>query len=482
MTSPLFDLVSVRDIESLLQTALDQGGDFAEVYIERSRTSSVALDEGKIRTAQGAQSLGLGVRVLSGTEVGYAYSDDLNIDVLRQTAKVAGSIARGSQGRGSASGSPRPALRVGAANSLNLYPMAPGDLPDNAALGDKVELLLRGDRQARAHDSRIRQVMGNFVDNTKDIVIANSDGVLAHDVQMMCRIHFSVIAQGHGQERRSGFYGGGGRVNLSHFNGFTPEQVAQEAARISLAQLGAKEAPAGPQTVVLAPGWSGILLHEAVGHGLEADFIHKGTSLYAGKVGQKVASPLCTVIDSGLLPHRRGSLNIDDEGCPAQEKVLIENGILKGFMVDALSARIMGTASTGSGRRQSYQHAPMPRMTNTYLAPGPHSHDEIVKSVDHGLYCASLGGGQVDISNGNFVFEVKEAYIIEKGKLTYPVQNATLIGIGPEALSNVSMVGNDAALDTGLGMCGKDGQTVPVGVGLPTVRIDNLTVGGTHVG
>ena len=251
---------------------------------------------------------------------------------------------------------------------------------------------------------------------------------------------------------------------------------------MAVAQLGAADAPAGPQTVVLSPGWSGVLLHEAVGHGLEADFIRKGTSLYAGKIGQKVASELCTVIDSGELPNRRGSLNVDDEGYVAKEKVLIEKGILRGFMVDRLSAKIMGVESTGSGRRESYQSAPMPRMTNTYLAPGPHTHDEIMGSVKKGLYCAAFGGGQVDISNGNFVFEVTEGYIIEDGKLTKPVKGATLIGVGPEALKNVSMVGNNPELDPGIGTCGKDGQSVPVGVGLPTVRIDNMTVGGTHAG
>jgi len=251
---------------------------------------------------------------------------------------------------------------------------------------------------------------------------------------------------------------------------------------MAVAQLGAVPAPAGPQSVVLAPGWSGILLHEAVGHGLEADFIRKGTSLFAGKLGERVASELVTVIDNGELLHRRGSLNVDDEGTVAEEKVLIEKGVLKGYMVDRLSARLMGIASTGSGRRESYQHAPMPRMTNTYMAAGSHDPHEIVASVEHGLYCAAFGGGQVDIANGNFVFEVREGYLIEGGKLTAPVKNATLIGVGPEALQRVSMVGDDPQLDPGIGTCGKDGQSVPVGVGLPTVRMDGITVGGTHVG
>ncbi len=250
---------------------------------------------------------------------------------------------------------------------------------------------------------------------------------------------------------------------------------------MACAQLGALDAPAGQQTVVLSPGWSGVLLHEAVGHGLEADFIHKGTSLYAGKTGERVASELCTVIDSATLPHKRGSLNIDDEGHVAQEKVLIDKGILKGFMVDRLSSQVMQTPSTGSGRRESYQHAPMPRMTNTYMAPGDHAHGEIIESVSKGLYCAALGGGQVDISNGNFVFEVREGYIIEEGKIGAPVKNATLIGVGPEALQSVAMVGDNPTLDPGIGTCGKDGQSVPVGVGMPTVRMDNITVGGTSI-
>jgi len=302
---------------------------------------------------------------------------------------------------------------------------------------------------------------------------------LVYDRQIMCRLNFSAIATV-GHERKTGFHGGGGRVEFSHFEKFTPELVANEAARMAVAQMGACAAPAGPQTVVLSPGWSGVLLHEAVGHGLEADFIRKGTSLYAGKVGTKVASEHCTVIDCGTIPQARGSINVDDEAENSTEKVLIERGILKGFMVDHLSATIMNQPSTGSGRRQSYKHAPLPRMTNTYLANGKYAPEEILKSVDYGLYCATLGGGSVDISNGNFVFEVQEGYLIEQGKITAPVKNATLIGVGPETLKQVSMVGTDLTLDPGLGTCGKDGQSVPVGVGMPTVRVDSMTVGGTN--
>jgi TldD protein len=476
MTDSLTRLFTTARLEQLLALAMSKGADFAEVYVEHSRSNSVSLQEKQIRTASYAVTLGVGIRVIKGTEVGYAYCDDLEGDSLREAALVAASIAHG--------GGSQTTYPVTQGSRPDRYPVLP--VPDAIAPEQKVALLRRGDAAAHAFDARISQVMGSFTDQTKDIVIATTEGTLVEDRQVMCRINFATIVTGAGAkgsgERRTGFHGGGGRVPFSHFESFTPELVAREAARMAVAQLGAVHAPAGPQTVVLSPGWSGILLHEAVGHGLEADFIRKGTSLYAGKLGEQVASPLCTVIDSATLPHRRGSLNIDDEGTEAQEKVLIENGKLRGFMIDRLSAKIMDVKSTGSGRRESYQHAPMPRMTNTYMAPGPHTHDEILHSVKKGLYCASFGGGQVDIANGNFVFEVREGYLIEDGKLTQPVRNATLIGVGPEALKNVSMVGNNPELDPGLGVCGKDGQSVPVGVGMPTVRMDNITVGGTHVG
>jgi TldD protein len=472
MHDPLTSLVPLSLIERLIGVALAQGGDFAEIYVERARGNSIALEEEKIRTASYGVSLGVGIRVIKGTEVGYAYSDDLEPKALEEAARVASYIARGGKDPG--------AVRVASKKLPDRYPVK--IVPDDVPPKDKAQLLLRGDVAAHGLDKRITQVMGVFADSTRDILIANSEGTLAEDRQVMCRMSFSTVAVDASGERRTGFHGGGGRVGFGHFDDFSPEKVAKEAARMAIAQMGAVDAPAGPQTVVLSPGWSGILLHEAVGHGLEADFIRKGTSLYAGKVGQRVASELCTVIDSGELPHKRGSLNVDDEGHVAKEKVLIEKGILKSFMVDRLSAQVMGIESTGSGRRESYQSAPMPRMTNTYLAPGPHTHDEILGSVKKGLYCAAFGGGQVDISNGNFVFEVREGYIIEDGKITKPVKNATLIGVGPEALKNVSMVGNNPELDPGIGTCGKDGQSVPVSVGLPTVRMDDITVGGTSAG
>ncbi|MBI5510344.1 MAG: metalloprotease TldD [Deltaproteobacteria bacterium] len=473
MPDTLTSLVPISVIEKLIAAALSKGGDFAEVYLERSRLNSAALEEQKIRTATHSVSLGLGVRVVVGTEVGYAYSDDLDVAALTDAALVAAAIAKG--------GKPHPPVRVAKGALPDRYPVAV--VPDDVLTRAKVELLLRGDRAAHGHDKRISQVIGSFVDLTKEILVANSEGVLAEDRQVMCRLSFTAIADDGKGDRRSGFHGGGGRVPFSYYDQtLTPEAAATEAARMAVAQLGAVSAPAGPQVVVLAPGWSGILLHEAVGHGLEADFIRKGTSLYAGKLGTKVASELVTVVDNAELAHRRGSINIDDEGGVAGEKVLIEKGVLKGYMVDRLAAKGMGIAATGSGRRESYQHAPMPRMTNTYMTAGDDTPEEILASVAHGLYCRAFGGGQVDIANGNFVFEVREGYLIEHGKLTRPVKNATLIGVGPEALQKVTMVGNDFALDPGIGSCGKDGQSVPVGVGMPTVRMDGITVGGTDGG
>src|SRR5438874_8245080 len=343
----------------------------------------------------------------------------------------------------------------------------------------KIELLQQADAAARSYDKRVKQVTGAYADQTREILVANTLGHLAEDRQDLCRLSVQCVAFGKNGERRTGFYGGGGRVDFRFFEDFSPGQVGREAARQAVATLGAVPAPSGPQTVVLAPGWSGILLHEAVGHGLEADFIRKGTSLFAGKLGEKVASELVTVIDDGTVAGGRGSINVDDEGVPAERKVLIEDGVLKGYLYDHLNAKLTGQRSTGSGRRQSFRYAPLPRMTNTYLAPGDQTPEEIVGGVAKGLYCRQFGGGQVDISNGNFVFEISEAYLIEKGEITKPVKGAMLIGVGSVAFKNVSAVGSDVSLAPGLGTCGKDGQAVPVGVGLPTVRIDNVTVGGT---
>lgn len=451
---------------------MSRGADFAEVYAEHTLATSLSLDEGKIRSAHVASVAGVGVRVIKGTQVGYAYSDDLEDDALDRAALTAAHVAQGTGGEA-------PPVRVSRRPIPEHYrvPVAPSDVD----VREKVALLLRGDAAARSHDKRVRQVMGSWTDQAKSILVANTEGHLAEDLQDLCRLHFTVVASD-GKDRRTGTFGGGGRVPFGHFDTFSPDAVGREAARQAVAMLGAVEAPAGPQTVVLAPGWSGVLLHEAVGHGLEADFIRKGTSLFAGRIGERVASEKVTVIDDGTVANARGSLNVDDEGNPGQRKVLIEKGILRGYLYDRLNAGLMGQESTGSGRRESFRHVPLPRMTNTFLAPGEHDPEEILRSVPRGLYCAQFGGGQVDISNGNFVFEVNEAYLIEDGRLTRPVKGAMLIGVGPTALQQVTMVGNDPSHDPGLGTCGKNGQSVPVGVGLPTLRLDGITVGGTRVG
>ena len=338
----------------------------------------------------------------------------------------------------------------------------------------------RADAAARAYDPRVFQVQATYADSLRHVLVASSDGRLSVDRQPMARMSVSVLAREAGGAPQQGYSGGGGRVAFEFFlNEKTPEHFALEAARQAIVQLGAVEAPAGEMIVVLGPGWPGILLHEAVGHGLEGDFNRKGTSAFSGRIGQQVASQLCTVIDDGTIGSRRGSLNVDDEGIPTQKNVLIENGILRGYLQDKLSSRLMGAQSSGSGRRESYQHIPMPRMTNTYMLAGESDPADIVRSVPRGLYCATFGGGQVDITSGNFVFSATESYLIENGKITRPVRGATLIGNGPEALKYVSMVGNDLALDEGIGTCGKEGQSVPVGVGIPTVKIDRMTVGGT---
>jgi TldD protein len=457
-------------VERLLAEAMARGGEFAEVYVERSVTTAVVLDEQRIKSAQSGLSQGVGVRVISGPKVGYAYSDDLDEPALLRAAATAALIA---QSHGS-----EQSFRVSRTPAPSYY-RVPVPLMD-VEVARKAELLKRADGAARKADARVKQVSASYADVTKRVAVANTLGRYSEDTQDLCRLNVSVVAEAK-KERRTGAYGGGGRVPFSHFDTFTPELVAREAARQACATLGAVDADAGPQTVVLAPGWSGILLHEAVGHGLEADFIRKKTSLFAGKLEQQVASELVTVIDDGTVANSRGSINVDDEGNPGQHKVLIERGVLKGYMYDAHNARLMGQKTTGSGRRESFKHMPMPRMTNTYLAPGEDTPEDILRGVQRGLYCANFGGGQVDITNGNFVFEVSEAYQIEDGRLGRPVKGAVLIGVGPEALKNVTRVGCDPAPDPGMGTCGKDGQSVPVGVGLPTLRIDNMTVGGTKV-
>src|SRR4051812_39455856 len=459
-----------QDLEGYLGDALSQGGDYADLYFEYLQTSSIGIDESIVKSAAQGVSMGVGVRVIAGERTGYAYSDDLSPEKIRKAARVAAHIAS------APSKVEKVDLNEGARH--NLYPVLTA--PTETAFADRVDLVKRADRSARAYDPRIFQVQATYADNLRQVMVATSEGVLTLDRQPLARMSVSVLARQNGGAPQRGHAGGGGRIDLNFFlQDKTPEHFAGEAAREAIAMLDAVEAPAGEMTVVLGPGWPGILLHEAVGHGLEADFNRKGVSAFSGRVGQKVASELCTVIDDGTIGGRRGSLNVDDEGQPTRRNVLIEKGVLRGYLQDKLSSTLLKAESTGSGRRESYAHIPMPRMTNTFMLAGESDPDDIIRSVPRGLYCKNFGGGQVDITSGNFVFSASESYFIEDGKLTRPVRNATLIGNGPEALKYVSMVGNDLRLDEGIGTCGKDGQSVPVGVGIPTIKIDKMTVGGT---
>ncbi len=462
--------ITEHDLESYLSEAMSRGGDYADIYFEYLSTSSIGLDESIVKSATQGVSLGAGVRVLSGERTGYAYSDDLSPEKIRKAARVAAHIAAGPAKTLS--------MPLHEGPKRNLYPVLTA--PTETAFAERVELVKRADRAARAYSPHVFQVNATYADNLRQVMVATSDGSLTFDRQPMTRLNVSALARKGDGVPQSGHAGGGGRVGLDFFCGErSPEDFAIKAARQAVVQLDAVEAPAGEMTVVLGPGWPGVLLHEAVGHGLEADFNRKGTSAFAGRVGQLVASPLCTVIDDGTIRDRRGSLNVDDEGSPTQRNVLIENGILRGYLQDKLSSRITGLAGTGNGRRESYEHIPMPRMTNTFMLAGESDPEDIIRSVPRGLYCSNFGGGQVDITNGNFVFSASESYLIEDGRLTRAVRNATLIGNGPESMKHISMVGNDLKLDEGVGVCGKEGQSVPVGVGIPTVRIDRMTVGGT---
>jgi TldD protein len=462
--------ITEHDLESYLSEALSEGGEYADLYFEYLATSSIGIDEQIVKSATEGVSMGVGIRVIAGERTGYAYSDDLSPDKIRKAARTAAHIAKG----------PASIVKTGfeEARRHDLYPMI--HAPSKMGLEERVELVKRADHAARAYDPRVFQVQASYADSLRHVLVATSEGRLSFDRQPMARMSVVVLARDGGGAPQHGFSGGGGRVTLDFFlKEKTPEYFAQEAARQAVVQLDAVDAPAGEMPVVLAAGWPGILLHEAVGHGLEADFNRKGTSAFSGRVGQQVASPLCTVIDDGTIGSRRGSLNVDDEGVPTHKNVLIENGVLRGYLQDKLSSRLMHTDSTGSGRRESYQHIPMPRMTNTYMLAGESDPGDIIRSVSKGLYCVTFSGGQVDITSGNFVFSATESYLIEDGKITRPVRGASLIGNGPEALKYVSMVGHDLELDQGIGTCGKEGQSVPVGVGIPTVKIDRMTVGGT---
>jgi len=463
--------ITERLLERCLGEALSAGGDYADLYFESVTAISLGVDEQIVKSASQGTSAGCGIRVISGERTGYAYTDNLNPDRLLHAARTAALIASGP--------AKQPVQGFVEAPAADLYPVPLGGF--DLDLAARLELILRADRAARAYDARITQVRANYSEEVRRILVAGSDGSFASDTQPLARLNVFVIAkETDGKTTTSGQAGAGGRAGLAQFAGSKgPEHLAQEAARGAILQLGAVPAPAGEMEVVLGPGWPGILLHEAVGHGLEADFNRKGTSAFAGLIGRPVASPLVTVVDNGTMAGRRGSLNVDDEGSPTQETVLIENGVLKGYLTDKLSARLMGTANTGSGRRESYHSIPMPRMTNTFMLAGQDEPEDIIRSVKKGLYAPNFGGGQVDITSGKFVFSASEAYLIEDGKITAPVRDATLIGNGPEALKHVSMVGHDLKLDEGIGTCGKEGQSVPVGVGIPTIKLDKMTVGGT---
>ncbi len=456
-------------LEGVLGEIMGHAVDNADLYFQVSRQESWALEDGIVRDGSHNIEQGVGVRAMSGEKTGFAYSDEILLPALESAGNAARAIARAG-GSGAVQAWRR-------APSRDLYrPVDPIDtVPDE----DKVALLAKIDAATRALDPRVRQVMVSLSGAFERILIVASDGTLNADVRPLVRFNVSVVVEQDGR-REQGYAGGGGRFGYAGFiDSEKPMAFAREALRQALVNLEAADAPAGEMTVVLGPGWPGVLLHEAIGHGLEGDFNRKGTSAFSGRIGDRVAAPLCTVVDDGTLPDRRGSLNMDDEGVETRCTTLIENGVLKGYMQDKLNARLMGVASTGNGRRESFAHLPMPRMTNTYMLPGPHDPDEIVASVDKGLYASNFGGGQVDITSGKFVFSASEAYLIENGRITRPVRGATLIGNGPDVLTRVSMVGNDLKLDEGVGVCGKEGQSVPVGVGQPTLRVDGLTVGGT---
>jgi TldD protein len=459
-------------LERTFGTLLGPGIDFGDLYFQHARRESWTVEDGIVKDGAHSIEQGVGVRAISGEKTGFAYSDDINVQALMDAAKSARAIARDGNAHGAR------ALVPG--NGRMLYPAQ--DPIDGIGNEDKVETLRRLDKLLRAADPRVQQVMVSLAGGVDTILVARSDGVLAADVRPLVRINVQVIVEQNGR-RESGYAGGGGRYSYAElFAGGRPEKWAREALRQALVNLEAIDAPAGTMPVVLGSGWPGVLLHEAVGHGLEGDFNRKGTSTYAGRIGQRVASPGVTIVDDGTLEGRRGSLNIDDEGTPTNCTTLIEDGVLVGYMQDTLNARLMGMAPTGNGRRESFAHLPMPRMTNTYMRAGTHDPEEMIRSVKRGLYAVNFGGGQVDITSGKYVFSATEAYLIEDGKVTAPVKGATLIGNGPETMQRVKMIGHDLALDEGVGVCGKDGQSVPVGVGQPSLLIDQITVGGTQAG
>jgi TldD protein len=458
-------------IQRVLGGLMRPGVDAADLYFQHSVSESWFFEDGIVKQGSHHTEQGVGVRAMAGEKQGFAYSDEIALPALTDASGAATAIVR--QGQTGTLAVARPAAATA------LY--APVNPLDTWPVEKKLDLLKRADAAARAADPRVTQVMVTLAGSHEVVLVAATDGTLAADVRPLVRMNVSVIVEDKGRREQASTGGGGRGAYADFFGGDAAERYAAEAVRQAVTLLGAVPAPAGSMPVVLGPGWPGVMLHEAVGHGLEGDFNRKGTSAYSGRIGQKVASPLCTVVDDGTLPNRRGSLSLDDEGTPTQCTTLIENGILKGYIQDKLNARLMGMQPTGNGRRESFAHLPMPRMTNTYLLAGPHDPQEIIRSVKKGLYAVNFAGGQVDITNGNYVFSASEAYLIEDGKVTRPVKGATLTGNGPESLSRVSMLGSDMQLDSGIGVCGKDGQSVPVGVGQPTLKIDAMTVGGTHV-
>ena len=456
-------------LNKVLSETMKSGIDYADLYFQVSRNESWMLEDGQIREGSFNIDQGVGVRAISGEKTGFAYSDELLAPALQDAANSARAIVRQGQEN-----------TVKAWSRSNPKILYKNDDP-TISIDDsqKIKLLKDIDSATRDLDENIEQVIVGLASSQDLILVASSDGTLAADIRPLVRLNISVILEKNGH-REQGYAGGGAREDLNYFlDQNISMNFAREAVRQALVQFDAKAAPAGLMPIVLGPGWPGILLHEAVGHGLEGDFNRKGTSAFSGKIGEQVASSQCTIVDDGSLENRRGSLTVDDEGVPGKHTVLVENGILKGYMQDKLNAHLMGVESTGNGRRESYAHTPMPRMTNTYMLAGSYHPQDIIESVDKGIYAPSFGGGQVDITSGKFVFSASEAYLIEKGKITQPIKGAMLIGDGPEALNKISMVGNDLELDSGVGTCGKEGQSVPVGVGQPTLKIDEITIGGT---
>ena len=464
--------IARESLGRILGGVLGKAADDGDIYFEYLVGEAISLEDGVVKKASKSISQGAGVRAIAESRTGYGYSDDITIENLALAARTARAIASEAHHSGAVAVG-QPHLSPHDLYSVQTFPT---DVPAEA----KIDLLLKIDQIARAYDPRITKVFASLASQQKIILIATAEGLVVGDILPLVRLSVSCIAED-GSNRQTGTHGGGGRYEFAHLlEDKHYERFAREAARQAIVNLDAVDAPAGYLDVVLGPGWPGVLLHEAIGHGLEGDFNRKKVSAFSGRLGERVAAPAVTVVDDGTLPGRRGSLNVDDEGTPTGRTVLIENGILRGYLQDRLNARLMGLPLTGNGRRESYAHIPMPRMTNTFMLPGETDPGEIIRSVKHGLYAVNFGGGQVDITNGKFVFSASEAYLIEDGQVTRPVKGATLIGNGPDVLTRVSMVGNDLQLDEGVGTCGKDGQSVPVGVGLPTIRVDGMTVGGTQ--